>query len=170
MLRSKVFWCLVQFCSYPHRWRIHPLEFLSCAALHDQQPSLIYTLIRLQEPTHPAVIKLHMLRFSPAHMGTALGTASASPVCWIQLIPSSVSIASSILAKTNAICSCVCCKSSARNKEKFKYLRWVVTLSIQAINDRLQQSLLVPSAGFPPYRLQLRNPTKMKYLQLTVEF
>lgn len=69
LLRSQVFWWLVQFCSYPHRWRIYPLEFLRCAALHDQQPSLIYSLIRVQEPTHPAMIKLHMLVLQPCAHG-----------------------------------------------------------------------------------------------------
>lgn len=87
------------------------------------------------------------------HVGPALGAA----VCWTELVPTSVSMASPILPKPNAICSRVCCKSPARNKEKFKYLCWVVTLSIQAINDRLQQSLLVLSARFPWYWLQLHK-------------
>lgn len=51
----------------------------------------MYTLIRLQESTHPAVIKLPVLCSSPAHLGTALGAASASLVCWVWLTPSSVS-------------------------------------------------------------------------------
>lgn len=122
--------------------RIYPWEILPCAVLHNQQPPLMYTLIRLQESTHAAVIKLAVLCSSPAHLGTALGAALPLLCAGFGSCPT-LSFASPILTKPNAICSCVCFKSPARNKEKCKYLCWAVTLSIQAINDRLQQSLCV---------------------------
>lgn len=104
----------------------------------------MYTLIRLQESTHPAVIKLPVLVLQPCTPGHSPG----SRLCLSYMLDLAhtqlcLSFASPILTKPNAICSCVCFKSPARNKEKSKYLCWAVTLSIQAINDRLQQSLFV---------------------------
>lgn len=104
----------------------------------------MYTLIRLQESTHPAVIKLPVLVLQPCTPGHSPGSRLCLS-CVLDLAHTQLclSFASPILTKPNAICSCVCFKSPARNKEKSKYLCWAVTLSIQAINDRLQQSLFV---------------------------
>lgn len=102
----------------------------------------MYTLIRLQESTLPTVIKLPVLLLQPCTPGHSPGS-SLCLSCVQDLAHTQLCLcfASPILTKPNAICSCLCFKSPARNKEKSKYLCWAVTLSIQAINDRLQQSL-----------------------------